>query len=400
MKSSKYAISPENPLDISRGAPTPETSFPIAQHIASGAIDLNAISQSTPFGYNGPDFMGYGPLREYLAEQHQVSPEQIIIGDGGMATITMVMNAVRSSNIAQGTVIFTVGATYDRFLQNVRNLGLRLYGTDPFGQSFLPGNYGDNPKTQNTLAYLVADGHNPTGHTYTPQEREQLKAYFGQHHTSILWDGAYSQFVNGLPTAQEIGEGNIFVGNNTKTIAPGQFKIGWAVVPKSLVEVFRHFVSNARLNSDYFRDATVLHIMQMPEYQEHLKNMRELFHSRANALVSAVQDNNNVHFAGLEPGEVPQGYFAQVHFPSISKDHGFDSKNHYYDAGSIHEAWLAKMKAMGLTAPDARANYTPNEAMNGSGLGELRIPFAILQPEQFPAILKVAQAAAEKVVAK
>src|SRR5262245_32353585 len=126
-------------FDLARGAPPLET-VPLKYILGEGFPGIGTVIGKNPktLLYKGSDsggnnFKGYGPLREVLAAEHGVEPEQIIIRNGGMDAMTHVLTYLlwqraESSRPNEPIAVATEIPTYDRFPQNLQIHGIKWCG--------------------------------------------------------------------------------------------------------------------------------------------------------------------------------------------------------------------------------------------------------------------------------
>src|SRR5438270_13915375 len=65
---------------------------------------------------------GYPPLRQWIADKHQVTPEQVIVTNGSMQADAFLFELM----VEPGDVVVVEAPTYDRTLLSLRNRGAEL----------------------------------------------------------------------------------------------------------------------------------------------------------------------------------------------------------------------------------------------------------------------------------
>src|SRR6187397_3354214 len=63
--------------------------------------------------------VGYVPLREWIAEQHDVEPDQVLVTNGSMQADAFLFQLL----VGPGDAVIVESPTYDRTLLNLRNRG-------------------------------------------------------------------------------------------------------------------------------------------------------------------------------------------------------------------------------------------------------------------------------------
>src|SRR6202020_1622522 len=116
--------------------------------------------------------IGYPPLREWIAERHQVAPEQVIVTNGSMQADAFLFDAV----VESGDSVIVERPTYDRTLLSLRSRGadVRMVELEPDGidvaalERVLAA--GARPK----LAHIIPIFQNPAGYTLSESKRHML----------------------------------------------------------------------------------------------------------------------------------------------------------------------------------------------------------------------------------
>lgn len=367
-------------FDLSRGAPTldtvPLTTITRGSDMVENIASVIAANPKTLL-YKGSDvaghnFKGYGPLRETLAARHGVTPEQIIIRNGGMDAMTHVLTFLlwkrgTSKNPDERIAVATEVPTYDRF-----PLNLALHGIGWKGVPIVNGEL-DLQRLQETvqqpevkLFYGIYEGQNPSSYSYSDEQMREIERICAEHQTLVLWDGAYHNLTYGR-TRDPItlaSENVILQYNYTKEISAG-FKCGYLVVPPSFAKDFNHIVSNAGLNPNYPTQAWIHAFITSAEYPQHLETLRTLFAPRAQAVTQSVKKYSP---EAVFNEAVDSGYFIEILYPNIPDQ----------------EKFTTALGAAGVTVSDSLASYPPE--FQEQVLGKVRLPFAILTPEEIDTV--------------
>ncbi len=133
--------------------------------------------------------IGYPPLREWIAERHQVAPEQVIVTNGSMQADAFLFDAL----VESGDSVIVERPTYDRTLLSLRNRGadVRMVELEPDGidvaalERVLAA--GARPK----LAHIIPNFQNPAGYTLSAEKRERLLELARDHEFTIFEDDPY-----------------------------------------------------------------------------------------------------------------------------------------------------------------------------------------------------------------
>src|SRR5215204_3152800 len=116
--------------------------------------------------------VGYVPLREYIAEQHGVEVDQVLVTNGSMQADAFLFELL----VGPGDPVVGESPTYDRTLLNLRNREADVHmvelETDGIDTAALRSllETGVKPK----LAHIIPNFQNPAGHTLSADKRGQL----------------------------------------------------------------------------------------------------------------------------------------------------------------------------------------------------------------------------------
>ena len=134
-------------------------------------------------------WVGYPPLREWIAEKHGVDPKQVLVTNGSMQADAFLFDAL----VAPGDTVIVERPTYDRTLLSLRNRGadVRMVELEPDGidtaalERVLAT--GAAPK----LAHIIPNFQNPAGYTLSGPKRERLIELARAHGFTIFEDDPY-----------------------------------------------------------------------------------------------------------------------------------------------------------------------------------------------------------------
>jgi 2-aminoadipate transaminase len=174
-------------------------------------------------------FTGFKPLRDLIGSLHQVNPERVIVGNGGLEVISLFFKSLpRESNI------IVEEASYDRVLLDAKCYGHRLIGVKLTPEGVDLNQFRD-VANKNTVAafYGIPFHQNPTGINYTEENRKNVERICREHSVLCVWDICYQalRYDGKTNDSIEVSEwGPILTSSFTKTISPGT-KCGYMIVP-------------------------------------------------------------------------------------------------------------------------------------------------------------------------
>ena len=209
--------------------------------------------------------------------------------------------------------------------------------------------------------YTIPNFHNPAGVTLAAERRTEILEICRTENLLILEDNPYGLLgFDGEPLRAlraDEAEGVIYLGSFSKTFAPG-FRVGWALAPHMVREKLVLAQESATLCPPQFSQMAVSAYLSNHDWQGQIKQFREMYRERRDAMVEALED--------LMPAScrwnVPDGGF----YVWLTLPPGIDAK------------------AMLPRAVTARVAYVPGTAFfaDGFGSGAMRLSFCYPTPER------------------
>jgi DNA-binding transcriptional MocR family regulator len=209
--------------------------------------------------------------------------------------------------------------------------------------------------------YTIPNFHNPAGVTLSASRRLEILELCRHEDILILEDNPYGLLgFEGEPMRAlraEVTEGVVYLGSFSKTFAPG-FRVGWALAPHTVREKLVLAQESATLCPPQFSQMAVSAYLSAHDWQGQIKQFREMYRERRDAMIDALQD--------LMPAacrwNVPDGGF----YVWLTLPPGVDAK------------------AMLPRAVTARVAYVPGTAFfaDGFGSGAMRLSYCYPTPER------------------
>ena len=259
-------------------------------------------------------FTGFKPLRDLIGSFHQVNPERVIVGNGGMEVISLFFKS-----LPRESTIIVEEASYDRVL-----LDAQCYGHQVIGVTLTPEGVDVDQlrdvlnKNAAAAFYGIPFHQNPTGINYTEENRTDVERLCREHGIPCVWDICYQALrydgkANGSIEVSEWGP--IVTSYFTKTISPGT-KCGYMIVPEDYVGHLSGIIANTRINPNLPTQAFIADFIESGRYDEYLQYVCELYRPRMEALNRAL----TTQFPGAFPVAISGGFFAPLTLSNISRD--------------------------------------------------------------------------------
>src|SRR5579859_6031752 len=147
------------PISFARGAPSLDIVDVEGLRAAAGRAFAGDPGGMTGYG----TAVGYPPLREWIAERHDVEPSHVIVTNGSMQADAFLFDAL----VEAGDTVIVERPTYDRTLLALRGRGadIRAVELEPDGIDVAAVERviatGAKPK----LAHIIPNFQNPAGYT-------------------------------------------------------------------------------------------------------------------------------------------------------------------------------------------------------------------------------------------
>jgi DNA-binding transcriptional MocR family regulator len=220
------------PISFARGAPSLDIVDVDGLREAAERAFTNDPGGATAYG----TAIGYPPLRAWIAERHQVEPENVIVTNGSMQADAFLFQAL----VEPGDTVIVERPTYDRTLLSLRQRGadVRMVELEHDGIDVAALERvllaGARPK----LAHIIPNFQNPAGYSLSAAKRERLLELARAHEFTIFEDDPYVELrFDGSPQATMLSldrERVVYASSFSKTVCPG-IRVGYLVGPAELI---------------------------------------------------------------------------------------------------------------------------------------------------------------------
>jgi DNA-binding transcriptional MocR family regulator len=305
----------EQLISFARGAPSLDIiDVEGLRAAAARAFDADPAGM-TAYGTS----VGYVPLREWIANKHGVSPDQVIVTNGSLQADAFLFNHL----VQPGDVVVVERPTYDRTLLSLQNLGAKVHQVTlrPDGidveefRTLLEA--GVRPK----LAHIIPNYQNPAGITLSEEKRRALLALAVEFGFTIFEDDPYVDIrFRGEPlpsmlslTALVPGADNTVVhaSSFTKTVCPG-VRVGYLVGPAALIDAIAKKATNLYISPGMVSEAIVHQFCVSGDIDRSIATVSAALGERARVLAESIRK----HIPGATFTEPDGGYFLWVDLPA------------------------------------------------------------------------------------
>jgi 2-aminoadipate transaminase len=297
------------PISFARGAPSLD--IVDVQGLRAAADRAFAADPAGVTAYGTS--IGYPPLREWIAEQHQVDPARVLVTNGSMQADAFLFDAL----VEAGDTVIVERPTYDRTLLSLRHRGadVRMIELEPdgidVGALAAVLDAGARPK----LAHIIPNFQNPAGYTLSAEKREKLLELAREHAFVVFEDDPYVALRfegSSLATMVSMDPDNVvYASSFSKTVCPG-IRVGYLVGPQELIARIAKLATNTYISPSMVSQAIVNEFCRSGSIDRSIETVKAALRERAQTLCDAIsRELPDASFIAPEGG-----YFMWLQLPN------------------------------------------------------------------------------------
>jgi 2-aminoadipate transaminase len=278
----------EPTISFARGAPSAD----ILPHEAVREAAAHALESDWEKALSYGTGRGHLGLCEWIAELHDVDPEQVMVTNGSMEAAALLFRHL----VSEGDRVVVEQPTYDRTLLLLRQAGadvvgarLESDGVDP-AEVESAGAQGDVK-----LVHLIPNFHNPAGCTLSLEKRStlvQLAAGQGfilfedDPYRLISFDESRAETMLEMDSADRVIHASSF----SKSVSPG-VRVGYLVGPSEQIATLAKRANETYISPNMLAESIVYELCRSGGLEENLKVVNTALRERRDALVEALQEH-------------------------------------------------------------------------------------------------------------
>ncbi|HST56549.1 MAG TPA: PLP-dependent aminotransferase family protein [Solirubrobacteraceae bacterium] len=301
-------------ISFARGAPSLDIIDVQGLSDAAARAFASDPAGATAYGTS----IGYPRLRAWIADQHGVEPERVLVTNGSMQADAFLFELL----VSDRDEVVVERPTYDRTLLSLRQRGARVHavelehdGIDTNALSQLLQS-GASP----TLAHIIPNFQNPAGYTLSLAKREALLKLAAEHEFLVFEDDPYVALrFSGetLPTMLSMDpERVIYASSFSKTVCPG-IRVGYLVGPAERIAAIGQIATNTYISPNMVAQAIVYEFCASGAIERSIATVKAALSERVGALASALRrELPEAEFVAPEGG-----YFMWVTLPEGTDVH-------------------------------------------------------------------------------
>ncbi len=278
-------------ISLSGGFPNPD-SFPI-EEIAEATKKVLDFDGRHALQYSATE--GYVPLRKYISERYKkrfgldIPHEQILITNGSQQALDLLARVL----IDNGDDVIVEYPSYLGALQSMsfylptfHEVRLLEAGVDLAMLEEMLKNH--RPK----FFYTVPNFQNPTGLTYTKENRIEVARLIEKYECLLIEDDPYSELrfygEEVMPIKSYLGERGILLGSFSKVVSPGM-RLGWVVACPEIMDKLITAKQATDLHTNVFAQRVVYQYLKDNDLDAHIATIKAMYRRQRDCMVTMIE---------------------------------------------------------------------------------------------------------------
>jgi len=323
----KVTVNPQV-ISFAGGLPNP-ASFPVEEVQKATQKVLNDDGNNV-LQYSTTE--GYLPLRQYIAQRYLkkkgliIDPDEILITNGSQQGLDLIGKILLNKN--DDILLEEPG-----YLGAIQALSIfePKFHTVPLLDDGIDINSLEEVLKRCTpkLFYAVPNFQNPSGITYSAQNRESVANILKNTNAIFVEDDPYGElrFIGeDVPSMKTyLGDNAILLGSFSKIIAPGM-RLGWICAKREIMEKLIIAKQASDLHTNYFSQRVAYQYLIDNDIDNHIKKITELYKKQRDCMVSMIEKYFPEEVKSTKPeggmflwATLPQGFSSLELFDIASK---------------------------------------------------------------------------------
>ena len=258
--------------------------------------DLSAAAQrafeNDPAGsFSYGTSIGYPPLRAWIADKHELPPEQVVVTNGSMQADAFLFELL----VEDGDLVVVEAPTYDRTLLSLRKRGADILAIpleeDGIDVAALASalEAGARPK----LAHIIPTFQNPAGYTLSLDKRRRLLELADEYEFVIFEDDPYIELRfegERLPTMLSLDTNDrvVYASSFSKTVCPG-IRVGYLAGPAETIAAVQKLATETYISPNMVAESIVNEFCRSGSIDRSIETVKEALRERVGKLSAALQ---------------------------------------------------------------------------------------------------------------
>ncbi len=279
---------------------------------------INTYGKSM-FQYANSD--GFHPLKKWIANRYKekwdmdISNDEIILTNGSQQAFDLLGKIF----IEKGDNIIIEEPGYLGVIQSLLCFEPKLLPV-PLTEEGINLNILNDTLIKNNvkLMHMVPNFQNPSGISYSLQNKKELASLAIEKNLMIVEDDPYGElFFDDKyavpPLKKSLGDKSILLGSFSKTLSPGM-RLGWMVASQEIIDKIIIAKQASDLHTNNISQMMAYEFLAENDYEKHLNTIRTCYRERKEVMQTAIQTHFREDLKFTNPqggmflwGELPTG---------------------------------------------------------------------------------------------
>src|SRR3954471_8264859 len=275
------------PISFARGAPSLDIIAVDDLRTAADRAFQNDPQGTFSYGTSG----GYVPLRDWIAEYHDVEREQVVCTNGSMQADAFLFDLL----VSAGDTVVVEAPTYDRTLLALQGLDADIIAIPLEGDGIdvealaRALEAGARPK----LAHIIPNFQNPAGYTLSLDKRRRLLELAEHYDFVIFEDDPYVELRfegERLPTILSLDatEHVVYASSFSKTVCPG-IRVGYLVGPAATIAAIQKLATETYISPSMVSESIVNDFCRSGAIENSIETVKGALRERLARLTAALE---------------------------------------------------------------------------------------------------------------
>ncbi|MDD5615105.1 MAG: PLP-dependent aminotransferase family protein [Candidatus Methanoperedens sp.] len=284
----------ENPLVISFAGGLPNSRFFPVKEIKDAASKVLEEDGKNVLQYSTTE--GYLPLREFISKRYlekkglKISPDEILITNGSQQCLDL----IGKTFLNKGDHVAIERPGYLGTIQAFSMFEPAFHSVPLFDDGIDTASLERTFEEHNIKMFsAVINFQNPSGITYSKQNRIELAGILRDHNSIFVEDDPYGELRfmgEDLPSVRNyLEENTILLGSFSKTVSPG-LRLGWICARKEILDKMIVAKQAADLHSNYLSQRILYRYLVDNDLDEHIKKIRKAYKKQRDLMVSLIEE--------------------------------------------------------------------------------------------------------------
>jgi 2-aminoadipate transaminase len=275
------------PISFARGAPSID--IVAVDELKAAAQRAFANDPAGAFSYGTS--IGYPPLRAWIADKHELLPDQVIVTNGSMQADAFLFELL----VEPGDLVVVEAPTYDRTLLSLQKRGADILaiplGRDGIDVAALASALDAGARPQ--LAHIIPTFQNPAGYTLSLDKRRRLIELAEEYDFILFEDDPYIELRfagERLPTmlSLDTNERVVYASSFSKTVCPG-IRVGYLAGPSDIIAEVQKLATETYISPSMVSESIVNEFCRSGAIDSSIETVKAALRERLGRLTEALE---------------------------------------------------------------------------------------------------------------